>query len=68
MTKLRGEGSERTSEPVRTGASYRHYTARGREYVRNLRVIALEVPPRITNPVGSEVVLWEPTHPRGACR
>ena len=59
---------QRTIWPVRSVASHRNYAARDLEYVRDLSVVVLEVPPRITNPLDPEVVLWEPTHPRGACR
>ena len=65
---MRGDRVQRTIGPPRSGASHRDCTAHDLEYVRDFGVVALEVPPSINNPVDSEVVLWELTHPGRARR
>ena len=48
--------------PVPSGASYRNYTARDLEYVRDLGLVAPEVPSRTTNRLYAEGVPGQRTH------
>ena len=60
--KLREERVQRVIEPMLSGAVHRGYTTRDLEYVRDLGFVALDVPPRIANPIYAEVVPRELTY------
>ena len=59
--KLREKRVQRVVEPLLSGALHPSFTARDLEYVRDLGLIALDMPPRIANPIYAEVVPRELT-------
>ena len=60
--KLQEERVQRVIEPMLSGAALRSYTTRDLEYVRDLGLVALDVPPRIANPIYAEVIPRELTY------
>ena len=59
--KLQDERVRRVIEPMLSGAPHGSYTALDLEYVRDLGLVALDTPPRLTNPTYAEVVPRELT-------
>ena len=59
--KLRENRVRRVVEPLLSGGDERAFTARDLEYVRDLGLIARDNPPRIANPIYTEVVPRELT-------
>ena len=59
--KLREDRVRRVVEPLLSGGDERAFTARDLEYVRDLGLIARDNPPRIANPIYTEVVPRELT-------
>ena len=60
--KLREERVRRVVEPLLSGGDRRTATARDLEYVRDLGLIARDIPLRIANPIYAEVVPRELTY------
>ena len=60
--KLREARVRRVVEPLLSGGDERPFSAHDLEYVRDLGLIARDVPPRIANPVYAEIVPRELTY------